>query len=277
MFRRTTPTSEAASPPHPIADRSGLLALLGLSAWCGLVAGLLEVAAIVLRKRLVDPDQLYGLSRHFVWMIPLIDLGLFLALGGLGWMAARAWPRRGRRLVGRILGALTILPALLVAFPRIYSLAWLVVALGAATRLAPLAERHPRGLRRLARATSPAALAIALALAASPWVGDRIRRAREAARPLPPPGSANVLLIVLDTVAAGHLSLHGYHRPTSPTLAEVAERGIRFDAARSACSWTLPSHATMFTGRWMHELSAGWITPLDGARPTLAEYLGSRG
>ncbi len=86
-------------------------------------------------------------------------------------------------------------------------------------------------------------------------------------RPLPPQGSPNVLLIVLDTVAAGHLSLHGYDRATSPTLVELADRGIRFDSARAPSSWTLPSHATMFTGRWLHELSVGWVTPLDGRIP----------
>ena len=68
-------------------------------------------------------------------------------------------------------------------------------------------------------------------LAASLWVGDRIKQCARVRRPLPPPGSPNVLLIVLDTVAAGHLSLHGYDRPTSPTLVELAERGIRFDSA----------------------------------------------
>jgi len=60
-------------------------------------------------------------------------------------------------------------------------------------------------------------------------------------------------------------------------LVELAERGVRFDSARAASSWTLPSHATMFTGRWLHELSVGWLTPLDDARPTLAEFLGDRG
>src|SRR5262249_2602281 len=28
---------------------------------------------------------------------------------------------------------------------------------------------------------------------------------------------------------------------------------------------------------WPHELSAGWLTPLDAAHPTLAEFLASRG
>ncbi len=45
----------------------------------------------------------------------------------------------------------------------------------------------------------------------------------------------------------------------------------------SAAPWTLPSHATMFTGRWHHELNVNWMTPLDTSAPTLAEYLGSRG
>ncbi len=46
---------------------------------------------------------------------------------------------------------------------------------------------------------------------------------------------------------------------------------------QATSSWTLPSHASFFTGRWPHELSASWFTPLDTTRPTLAEYLGSRG
>ena len=55
-----------------------------LSAWCGLVAGLLEVGTIVVRKQMFDPNHLYGMSRHFVWLIPLTNLCVFLALGLLG-------------------------------------------------------------------------------------------------------------------------------------------------------------------------------------------------
>ena len=68
--------------------------------------------------------------------------------------------------------------------------------------------------------------------------------------PAPPaPASPNVLLIVLDTVAANHLGLHGYGRPTSPTLDELARQGIRFDRVQAASPWTLPYHARMFTCR----------------------------
>jgi arylsulfatase A-like enzyme len=259
------------------ASRPELIPLLFLSAWCGLIAGLLEVGAIVLSKHTVDPNQLYGMSRHFVWLIPLTDLGVFLAVGVMGSIVSLAWPNRGPRLVSTVLCALMLLPIFLIFFPRIYGLAWLMVALGAATRLVPLCVKNAGVFRRLAWASFPLALIAVAILGASPIVSDRIKQSRESARPSPPSASPNLLLIVTDTVAAGHLSLYGYDRPTSTTLVELAEHGIRFDSARAAASWTLPSHATMFTGRWLHELSAGWLTPLDNAQPALAEFLSAQG
>jgi len=269
--------ANGSPPPARVAKPFGLISLLLLSAWCGLVAGLLEVGTIVVRKEAFDANHLYGMSRHFVWLVPATNLCVFLALGLLGWVISWAWPRRGGWLVARGLCALVLLPVFLIAFPRIYTLAWLAVTLGVAARLVPVLESSPRGLRRAVYWSFPLALAILLFLGASPSVSDRTKRARESARPLPPAGSCSVLLIILDTVAAGHLSLYGYERKTSTTLVELAERGIRFDSARAPSSWTLPSHATIFTGRWMHELSVGWLNPLDETHPTLAEYLGERG
>ena len=248
-----------------------------LSVWCGLVAGPLEVAMIVLRKQTVDLNQFYWMSRHFVWLIPLTDLLIFLVLGLVLALLAVCWPRRGGWLGARLLCALTLLPPLWAAFPRIYGLAGFVLALGISARLVPVLERHADGFRRGLRISFPILPGLAPILAASVWAAIGWRSAAEAARALPAPGSPNVLLIVLDTVAADHLSLHGYERPTSPTIDELARRGIRFDRAQATSSWTLPSHASFFTGRWPHELSAGWLTPLDATYPTLAEYLGSRG
>ena len=106
---------------------------------------------------------------------------------------------------------------------------------------------------------------------------DWLKERREASRPLPSGDPPNVLLIVLDTVRADRLSLYGYRRPTSPTLERLARRGVRFDEARATAPWTLPSHASLFTGRWPHELDVNWNTRLGTKFPTLAEYLGSRG
>jgi arylsulfatase A-like enzyme len=261
-----------------LPDRGlGLLSLLILSTWCGLVAGLLEVGTIVVRKRWFDPNPLYEMSRHFVWLIPVTNLVLFVSLGVLGFALGWAWPARGRWLMARTFCALTLLPAALVAFPGVYSVAWLAVGLGVASRVVPLLERRAAAFRRLVLVTFPLLAGAVVIMAAAPWALDRINQSREDARSLPAAGSPNVLLVVMDTVAAGHLGMQGYPRPTSTTLDELAERGVRFESARSASPWTLSSHATMFTGRWLHELSVGWYTPLDGTYPTLAEFLGDQG
>jgi arylsulfatase A-like enzyme len=259
------------------AKLPGLMSLVAFSAWCGLVAGLLEVAAIVIRKEVLGPDHLYRISRHFIWLIPLSNVCIFLVVGLLVQISAWFRPRLGRWIGVRLLCALSLSPMLLIALPRIYSFACLLLALGVAARLVPLCERHTRGFHRICRTSVPVLLALFLVLAALPWIGDWAKQARENGRNVPAPGSPNVLLVVLDTVAASHLNLNGYERETSSTLVELADRGIHFEHALATSSWTLPSHATMFTGRPMHELSVGWLHPLDAAFPTVAEYLGARG
>ncbi len=60
----------------------------------------------------------------------------------------------------------------------------------------------------------------------------------------------NVALITLDTTRRDRLGFHGYSRPTSPNLDALAARSVVFDRAVAASSWTLPSHASIFTGRF---------------------------
>src|SRR5262249_37306105 len=160
--------------------------------------------------------------------------------------------------------------------PRIFAAAWAIFALGAAACLVPLVERHAVLLRRRLLVTFPGLAAVLLGLAGFVIGGEWLAERREAGRPVPPGHPPNVPLVTLDTVRADHLSLYGYNRPTSPVLESLARSGIRFNEARAAAPWTLPSHATMFTGRWHHELNVNWMTPLDGTVPTLAEYLTSR-
>ena len=113
------------------------------------------------------------------------------------------------------------------------------------------------------------------------WVSICFARRRAAASRLRCPPEVrtapNVLLVVLDTVRADHLSLYGYGRETSPNLSRLARRGVTFEQARSTAPWTLPSHASMMTGRWPHELSTGINGPLDETHRTLAESLAAQG
>jgi arylsulfatase A-like enzyme len=136
-----------------------------------------------------------------------------------------------------------------------------------------LLSARARGLDRLVRRSLPVPLVL-LAATVAVCYG---RGAWTTSRPAPPSGARNVLLVVLDTVRADRLSLYGYSRDTSPNLARLAARGVRFDRALATSPWTAPSHASMFTGRWASDLSVGWSRPLDAACPTLAGYLGGLG
>jgi arylsulfatase A-like enzyme len=257
--------------------RLGPLEVLILSAWCGLAGGLLEVWMRILCRAIDPTERMHMMSRHFVWLAPLSHLLLVSGVGLLLAIATALRPGRGGWLSARIIVTLAILPALMVISRQIYTAAWLILAMGIATPLAAALERHATGLRRRLIASFPALLGLVLVGAGSVFGGDWLKQRREAGRPLPPADSPNVLLIVLDTVRADHLSPYGYERPTTPMLQRLAQRGIRFDAARSTAPWTLPSHASLFTGRWPHELDVTWQTPLRGNFPTLAQYLGSHG
>jgi len=56
--------------------------------------------------------------------------------------------------------------------------------------------------------------------------------------------------MTLDTTRADHLGVYGYERPTSPNLDELAAHAEVYEKAYSTSSWTLPAHASLFTGRY---------------------------
>jgi arylsulfatase len=59
-----------------------------------------------------------------------------------------------------------------------------------------------------------------------------------------------VLLVTLDTTRADHLGAYGHTRPTSPSLDALSSESILFENAYSTSSWTLPAHASLFTGKY---------------------------
>lgn len=86
----------------------------------------------------------------------------------------------------------------------------------------------------------------------------------------------NIALVVLDTTRA--LDTVPADRHLTPTLASVADRGTEFTRAFSAAPWTLPSHASLFTGTYPSKHGAHGKHPsLDGEHMTLAETLRTQG
>jgi arylsulfatase A-like enzyme len=94
---------------------------------------------------------------------------------------------------------------------------------------------------------------------------------------LPPPpeaGAPDVVLVVLDTVRAASVSSYGYSRPTAPAVDTLAREGALFLDATSPSTWSLPSHASLFTGRYPSSHGAhAEHRFLDDRFPTLAEVL----
>jgi arylsulfatase A-like enzyme len=88
----------------------------------------------------------------------------------------------------------------------------------------------------------------------------------------------NILLIVMDATRARHLSCYGYHRPTTPNIERFAERAVLYETAISPSGWSLPAHASIFTGLYPSKHGADdqhkYLTP---EIPTMAEVLRSRG
>ncbi|MFN0009958.1 MAG: sulfatase [Planctomycetota bacterium] len=84
------------------------------------------------------------------------------------------------------------------------------------------------------------AVALACILAAVPSCGARDR-----------PAPKHVLLLVIDTQRADHLSCYGHPRPTSPTLDALAAEGVRFENCVSQSSWTSPSMVSLMTSCYL--------------------------
>lgn len=88
-----------------------------------------------------------------------------------------------------------------------------------------------------------------------------------------------VVLAVLDTVRADHTSICGYERDTTPALKALVEKGGQVAChAYAPGTWTLPSHASLFTGTDPEEhglFSRGIALSKDAE--TLAEIYAARG
>ncbi|MFO0892525.1 MAG: sulfatase [Isosphaeraceae bacterium] len=247
--------------------------ILQVSLWVGLVAGFLDLAFTVLHKHLIDREDFYRLGEGFPWLVPAGVAGIVLlpgaVLASLAWLGAVRVSLRTTVALASFLGALD-----LCALLPLHHWASFLLSAGLAMQAARLVGRHDRGFLEIVRRTCPVILSAVVVLAAATsglrsWAEYRKRSQ------LPPPSRSarNILLVVWDTVRARNLGVYGHARKTTPNLERLAARGVRFRHAYSTAPWTLPSHASLFTGRWPHELSAGWKTALDSEYPTIAEAL----
>ncbi len=88
----------------------------------------------------------------------------------------------------------------------------------------------------------------------------------------------DIVLIVLDTQRADRLGCYGHQKAITPNLDRFARQGTLFEQAISPAQWTIPSHASMFTGLYptAHQVTQSSHS-LSADSPTLAERLHRHG
>lgn len=249
-------------------------ATLALAVSLALASGLLQNVARVAGRIASGRPLDHGV--HAWWTTPLGDALLLVPLALLLIVLGARFDRtRTAGVQATVLSFPVVLTVLLLA-PRLHPVAQYLLALGIAMHVGLWAPRIDlqRHLPRLAKALLGLTLFVAGPMAL--WPPIREGMDRRALRPAPA-GAPNVLLLVWDTARAASLDLYGYGTVTAPVLARLASQGVVFDRAFATSSYTLPSHSTLFTGRWAHELSSDWAVPLDDTPRTLAEVLKASG
>lgn len=275
----------------------------------GLVLGCIEAGLLYYIPRfsgLTKPD-----TRAAIWCVaPLADAPLF-ALGGLclGWIAILPRRRRPRwqgalAAIGIGVGA-TYLGWLLLWFrvgrgilvpnpsaslsPALYFAVTLPLYFGFGCLISALFLRLPfRKLSPFISGTNGRRVrllwvvdVVILAALSSALGAIHVHRSQPLLTSAVTPSEAtphnNIVLIVMDTVRADHLSCYGYPRLTTPNLSRLAAGGVLFEQAVAPTSWTLPSLASMFTGLLPHQHGATWQHAMASQPRTLAEILKAHG
>ena len=79
----------------------------------------------------------------------------------------------------------------------------------------------------------------------------------------------NILIFMMDTQGARNMSCYGYHRETTPNIDQIGKEGVVYLNHFVTAPWTLPAHASMFTGRYQSGHGAG--AQHEGLEPGLPQ------
>jgi arylsulfatase A-like enzyme len=260
----------------PAIEPSPFLRLLAIAAWIGLAYGILEGLESFLLSLL--PQGLSwqnGNSVDALLYMPVFYLAGYLLIGFLLALVSLLIRRESWDVV--LVFGLAALSGYLAARNQgaVFSMwASALLGLGIGSVVVRGYRNHLDRWRAGVMRSLPLLAVVVMAVIGGTWFGKRlVERHRLAALPAAAGGAPSVLLILLDTQRADHLSAYGYHRPTTPHLDSLAATGLLFEQAYASSSWTLPSHASLFTGRMVHEhdAGAGGKRVLAGDHPTLAE------
>lgn len=260
----------------PTALLSGLVGIRlagtrGPAAALGLLAGLVTQAVLVL--------MLSG--RDLLMTIPIPWV--------FAWWAFRICERTSPGLApGRLLirgcvvaGCASALGPLLLHARAPMGSSMTMVVTGAALTLALAAQRvalkHP--LLVMAPLVAACALLQLWGTRIPRWIHATPSSVQAAPDARPGADRPNVVLIVLDTTRADALGCYGNTEGLSPRLDALAAEATLYEQAISSAPWTVPSHASLFTGYYTvtHGCDSEPHRWLDDGFVTLSEHLAALG
>ena len=253
------------------------------------MAGLVEGAGLLLFQRInwARWGPTLHVSEPIIWISPIVDLILFGVLTLGLWTVGRLIPKlRLLQAAMALLIALTLYDWLTVT-ARLSHLSCLLLAVGVGVAFSRWVAKHEAATLHFVRRTFPWVVAAGVLAFAGIQGGHWLVEARAVGRlPAAAADAPNVLVIVVDTLRADHLSSYGYARPTTPNIDRFATEGVLFENAVATSSWTFPSHASLLTGRYQYEhgmdkirymsVAGGEALSANGL-PTLGEALMQKG
>ncbi|HZQ70213.1 MAG TPA: sulfatase [Terriglobales bacterium] len=280
-----------------LEERASITASVGTTAliaiWFGIFAGIIEGVGLLIFQRLnwASWGPMLHVSLPILWISPLVNVSFFLVLAFVSLAIAKA-----AGLCTSAIQPVVAVPAVL-AFAtvydwltltgRLYHKSSLLLALGVAVGFSRWITKRQQWVFTFWQKTLPALVGVFLFALLSVEGGQRWRE-HHAIETLPAanPALPNLIVIVVDTLRADHLSAYGYQRPTSPNLDRLAREGVLFQNAISTSSWSLPSHVSLVTGRYVYEHGADNVKPMPlfgangnnlGNLPTIGQQLQALG
>lgn len=200
----------------------------------GLGPGMLIAESSILVRGMMDSFGSQGVARHY-----LVALLVYTSVAVVGDLLVQAVIPKGWRWQGAARALPTIL-FYLIGIPLL-DLVPLSVATALGGGLLWVASLHRRWAWPLAAGMLLVAL---LPTLPQGWEDDAERQALRVSA-----ASPNVLVVVLDTMRKDRTSLYGHQRPTTPTLEALAARGVKFERGYATSCWSIPTHASLLTGR----------------------------
>lgn len=268
--------------------RVSLSSLLSVAICFGVLTGIVEGAGLLVFQKINSArwGPMLHVSGPIVWISILVDVVLFCLLALVVAVAGKLWSR------------IAVVPSLVFVFSaaamydwlsvtgRLYRIPILLLSAGVGAVLGRWVRRNEKSFIFFCECSAPWIAAMAVLVFAGIEGGERwMERATLAKLPAAQGSSPNVIVLVVDTLRADHLSSYGYARPTSPRIDRLASQGVLFEDAISPSSWSFPSHVSLVTGLYQFQHGMGAVPqmpvfdgpPTFSGNRTIGEEFESRG